>query len=500
MTLSRTLQRALIVVFLCVPAGIYAVAWFLPAIGLDHDDAAYLVTAGAMTSGHGYTIENLPHPIPQTAFPPFFPGLLALFALVSRQPQWLKALPLACAAGWLILTYCLLRKMGASTLAALLLVVLTALSPTVISLSTNLFPETTFALLVTAALLALLEERALLAGLFAGLAALTMTAGVALLAACIVTLVVRQRFRGAMIFAAVAMAITAPWFGWSLAQITHDASHSGAAATNIFNGLAASEKLVVLGRNVVSLLESPLSLLTGLHSVYFVVAGAVALIWCLWVRRQFLPDLFVLLYSFTLACLVSPPERPMAVVLPLIFWIVWRVLRLIATPAALAAIALIAAGFPIWADARNIVPARNNGDWGIDGVTANNWSRMRNLFGFIRANTASDDILLANLDGTLFLNTGRKTTRGFVFDAFDLFYSPRSSTVTPDRLLNTIVEQKVNYVVLTPDRGRVETGSFHRSVEALERGGVVDPVSVPGESPDYMLFKVVAHGVPGDRN
>jgi hypothetical protein len=491
MTLSRTPQRVITAVVLCVPAGIYAVAWLLPAIGLDREAASYLVTAGAMASGHGYTVDSLPQPVPQTAFPPFFPALLALFSLVSRQPQWLKALPLACAAGWLILTYRLLRKMGASTWGALLLVVLTALSPTVIFLSTNLLPETTFALLVTAALLALLSERVLLAGVFAGLAALTMGAGLALLAACILTLAARQRFRGAMILAAVAMAIAAPWFGWSLAQITHDAGHAG-AATNIFTGLATSEKLVVLGHNVMSLLQGPLALLTGLHNIYLVIAGAVILIWCFLARRQFVPDLFIVLYCLTLMCLVSPPERPMAAVLPLIFWIVWRVLRLMATRPALAALALIAVAFPLWTDARSIIPARNDGDWGIDGAPADNWNQMQRLFGFIRANTAPDDTLLADLDGAFFLNTGRKTTRGYVFDVFDLFYAPRSSTVTPDRLLNAIVEQKVNYLALTPDHGLPETGLFHRSVEALQRGGVVDPVSVPGASPDYMLFKVTA--------
>src|ERR1035438_4240979 len=175
MTLNRGAQRAMIALFFFAVAAVYAVAWSLPAIGLDHDDAGYLITAKAIAAGHGYTIESLPTPIPQTNYPPLFAALLALFTIVSGQTWWLKLLPLACAAGWLALTRTLLLKMGASRNAALLLVGLTAASPTVVFLSTNLLPETLFALLATAALLTLLEERALLAGILAGLATLTRT-------------------------------------------------------------------------------------------------------------------------------------------------------------------------------------------------------------------------------------------------------------------------------------------------------------------------------------
>ncbi len=35
-----------------------------------------------------------------------------------------------------------------------------------------------------------------------------------------------------------------------------------------------------------------------------------------------------------------------------------------------------------------------------------------------------------------------------------------------------------------------EAPAFHESVAALERGGVVAPVDLPGESRDYRLLKV----------
>ncbi len=479
MRLNRRAQRATIAVFFFAVAAVYAVAWSLPAIGLDHDDAGYLIAAKAIAAGHGYT-----------NYPPLFPAVLALFTLISEQTQWLKLLPLICAAGWFLLTRGLLLKMGASKNSALLLVGLTAASPTVVFLSTNLLPETLFALLATAALLALLEERALLAGILAAFATLTRTAGVALIVACIITLVARRRFRSAALFATVAMVIIGPWFGWSLAHIAHDSLW---VSSDIFTSLAASEKLIVLSHNLLSLLAGPFSLLSGLRNVLCIVGTILILLRCFFVRRQLVPDLFVVLYCLALLCWISPPERFLAPVLPLVLWIVWRVFRLIKVREALAALVLIAIALPLWADAIRIFPARSNGAFSFEGAPADDWNHMRTLFDFIRANTPPDSVLLANMDGAFFLNTGRMTVRGFTPNDFDLFYAARQSTITPDRLSNAILTSRVSYVVLTPDRGLAESASFHRSVEALERGGVIEPVPIPGAPRDYSLFKVTVH-------
>jgi uncharacterized membrane protein len=383
--------------------------------------------------------------------------------------------------------------MGASWNGALLLVGLTAASPTIVSLSTNLLPETLFAVLVTAALLSLLEERALLAGVFAGLATLAQTAGAALILACILTLVVRRRFRSSAIFAGVAMLMVAPWFGWSLARVAHNSYSAGSAslASSIFSGLAASEKLIVLSHNLLLLLASPFSLLTGFTNTFSVVGTILILIWCLFVRRQLVPDLFVALYCLMLLCWTRPPERFVAPILPLILWIVWRVFRLIKAQEALAALVLIGALLPLGANAARIPSARANGYFESAGVPADNWNEMRKLFSFIRDNTEVNSVLLANQDGEFFLNTGRKAIRGFAPNGFNLFYAARQSAVTPDQLSNAIVQAHVQYVVLTPDRGLAESASFHKSVEALERGGVVEPVSIPGITPDYRLLKVI---------
>ncbi len=493
MTVNRGAQRAPIAIFFALLAVLYGFAWFAPAVGLYYEDAAWLVTAKAIAAGHGYVVASLPVPVPETKDPPFFPAVLALFALVSSHAVWLKVLPLGCLAGWLALTRRLLLKMGASHNDAWWLVGLTAACPAIVFLGTTLIAESLFALLVTAALLMLLEERALAAGIFAGLATLTLTAGAPLIVACIVTLVVRGRLRGAAIFAAVAMALAAPWFGWSLAHAVRDYAAGKYVPGDIFTGLAASEKLVVLGRNAVLLIGGPVAILSGGWTGSFEIAATVlVLLWCFIVRRQLVPDLFVALYCLMLLCRTSPPERFLAPILPLILWIAWRVLRLMKPREALAAMVVIVTAVPLWADAVRLPATVANGYFAAVGQPPDNWNEMRKLFGFIRENTPENSVLLANLDPVFYLNTGRRTVRGFAPNGFDLYYAPRQTAVTPDRLSHAILAARVNYVVLTPDRGLAESASFHKSVEALERGGVLAPVSLPGESRDYRLLQVVA--------
>lgn len=486
MTFNRVVQRAIPAIFLAFLVVIYAVAWLAPAIGIFHDDAVYLVTAKAIAAGHGYTVDSVPNPVPETEHPPLFAALLALFALVSQQPLWLKLLPLVCTTGWLVLTFKLLVKMGSSRNGALLLVLLAALSPTVVFLSANLLSESLFALLIAAALLMLLEDHALAAGILAGLACLTQTAGVPLIAACILTLVLRRRFRNAVLFAAASMLIFAPWFGWSLAHATKDTY----LTSNIFTSLAANEKLVVLTRNLGLLLASPFALLTGIHSAYAVIGTAILALFCLYKRRQLVPDLFIALYGLMLLCRIWPPERFIAPVLPLVLWMLWRVVSRARLREAIAACVIILGGLALWADAARVRNTLAAGVVSDGAVPPDNWSDMLKVFHYVRANTPKDTILLSNLDALLFLNTGRKAVRGFAPNGFDLYYAARQSAVTPDQLSKAIIADRVDYVMLSPDRDFPESASFHKSVEALERGGVLQAVAVPGVPGDYRLLQI----------
>ena len=231
-------------------------------------------------------IQSLPSPVPQIRVPPFFPAVLALFTVVSRNAQWLKLAPALATLGWLALTHRLLRRMGAGTGGAWLITLITAAAPMAVFLGTSLLPEPLFALLISASLLMVLEDRPLMAGVFAGLAnAMLVVGGLALIVARTIVFLTHRRARAAGLFTVAAMMFAAPWIGWSLA---HHAP--GDPATNVVTGLLASEKAVVLGANLISLFESPFTLLSGIPNVYSAFAAALIFGWSVYRRRQLILD------------------------------------------------------------------------------------------------------------------------------------------------------------------------------------------------------------------
>jgi hypothetical protein len=497
MILNRRAQSAILAVSFTLIGAIYLAAWLAPSVAMDHESGVNLVLAKALSAGHGYVLDNLPDPVPETHVPPVFPALLALFALVSSQAQWLKLAPLGCAIAWLLLTRRLMLRMGASRESSFLLIGLAAISPPVIFFSASLVPEALFGLLLTASLLQLLDDRPVAAGLLAGLATLTIPAGAALIAACILTLAVRGRFRSAIIFTVVAMVMVAPWFGWSLAHQTHEAglNVTDRVATNIITGLGANEKAIVASRNLVRFFAAPVELLSGFYSVYAAASAVLLMIWCLWMRRRLVPDLFLALFGLALLCFVWPPERVVGAVLPLIFWITWRALRELRNREAVAAMVLIVMGVTLWADGKRGPALLHSGVFPEQEQAADDWRSMTGLFGLVETKTSPGSVLLANLDGTFFARTGRKTVRGFTADGYTLFYTDLQSTVTPDQISSAILRYGVNYVALTPDLGEPESESFHRAVEALVRGGVLRPVEAASDvASGYRLLHVESAG------
>lgn len=490
-------QRAAIAAVCAVIAGIYMVAWLAPAIGLFHDDAVYLETAKSLSAGRGYLIESLPAAIPQTKYPPLWPAVLALFVLVSQNALWLKLPAMLCTAGWLLLSYKLLRRMGSNHLGALGLVLIAAASPTSVFLASHLMSEPLFALLVTASILTLLDDRPLAAGAFAGLATLTRGAGLPLLAATFLILVAQRRLRSAALFTAAATAVVAPWSGWALAHPSNHPYYGSASytATSILTSLKPSEKLTVLALNTLHLISAPWTLLTGAGSLYAGIGTLALYVWALIRRRQLVPDLFIGLYCAMLLCWAGPPQRFLAPILPLVLWILWRAFQNIKHRELLAACVIVLLVIPLWVDLARVPATRRFGDFPSISREPNDWHRMQLLFDYIRSNTPADAIIMANLDPVFFLNTGRKAIRGFFPDGYKLYYAPSNSVIAPDQLAAEIIHNGVSYVALTPDRDFAEAPAFHRAVEALARGGMLEPVNIPGAGPDYRLLRTVTFRV-----
>jgi hypothetical protein len=203
-------------------------AWFawqgreMPAAGYYHDDGLYYVGAQALAQTGEYRITSLPEQPYQTKYPPLWPLVLSLAWQI--EPRYPENLPWAMLLAWMWLPVTLLayrawlRLAGAEETAGWVLAGLWACNPYVILFSTTLLSEMVFTALLLAALLLLRRGEArwaAAAGLVAGLAFLTRSAGIALLPALVGWLFLRGEFRRAGAFGAVFVPLAAGWFWWA---------------------------------------------------------------------------------------------------------------------------------------------------------------------------------------------------------------------------------------------------------------------------------------------
>ena len=211
-----------------ISLGLLPGAWFawqareMPAAGYYHDDGLYYVGAQALAQTGEYRITSLPEQPYQTKYPPLWPLVLSLAWQI--EPRYPENLPWAMVLAWMWLPVTLwayrawLRQAGAEETAGWVLPGLWALNPYVILFSTTLLSEMVFTALLLGTLLLLRREEvrwAAAAGLVAGLAFLTRSAGIALLPALVGWLFLRGEFRRAGAFGAVFVPLAAGWFWWA---------------------------------------------------------------------------------------------------------------------------------------------------------------------------------------------------------------------------------------------------------------------------------------------
>ena len=216
-----------VLLFLLIPSAAYLWQFGdVPRFGDLHDDSLYFVSAKSLADGGGYRIESLPGEPPQTKYPPLYPLLLSVAWRLD--PQFPGNLPVAAWISWLALPAVLVQlaalypSLGISGVRARLLLFLFAANPYVILFSTQLLSEMPFLALALGAML--LAERAakgstsaaVASGTIAGLAYLTRSAGLALLAAGVIYLwPVRKQRRIAILFGAAMLPFVAGWMLWA---------------------------------------------------------------------------------------------------------------------------------------------------------------------------------------------------------------------------------------------------------------------------------------------
>jgi hypothetical protein len=217
-----------ILLFLLAPSAAFLVRFEdLPRFGELHDDSLYFVAAKSLAEGKGYRIQSLPGEPWQTKYPPLYPLLLSVAWRVN--PNFPQNLGLAGWLSWLALPAVLVQlawvfpKLGFSPGRTWILLTLFALNPYVILFSTQLLTELWYLALALAAM-QLLERGARrpvsplwihAAGLVAGAAYLTRSAGLALFAAGVLYFWIQRERKEALYFAAAVAPFVVAWTAWA---------------------------------------------------------------------------------------------------------------------------------------------------------------------------------------------------------------------------------------------------------------------------------------------
>jgi 4-amino-4-deoxy-L-arabinose transferase-like glycosyltransferase len=318
----------------------------MPHASEYHDDGIYYVSAKSLAETGTYAIESLPNRPPQTKYPPLFPAVLSL--AWRGEPHYPDNLRLAMLLCWLWMPLTLLiysrwlQLAGLSSNAILLLGALWALNPYVILFSTAMLSEMQFTFFLLAALVSLRPggknpeglHWAAIAGVLAGIAFLTRTAGIALLPAAILFYGLGSRWKQLGLFAAGMVPPVLGWAVWSAENRPGGTDNVTLYYTNYFGHFLAnfqwSEAHVYIWKNVDGMLNglgafllpnTTQSLLDKVLAESLAIAGIIGVVRLVRSHGQsiYVPyAAFAACYALLLAVWYFPPtERFMLPVAPL---------------------------------------------------------------------------------------------------------------------------------------------------------------------------------------
>jgi hypothetical protein len=225
---SRWLLRLAVFLLALAPSAQYA--WRnrdMPYFARRHDDGLLFLSAKSLAAGQGYRSPSLPEDPYQTKYPVLYP--LYLSAVWQLNPEFPGNLPLATAFSWATLAACLAlawalyRRDGFTERRTWLMVGLLGVCPYMIMFGTWLFSEIFFTCFLLLTLLAARfddSERhaarmAAVAGVLAGCAYLSRTAGIALLISMPAWYLLRRQTRSAIAFAGAMLPFVAGWSWWT---------------------------------------------------------------------------------------------------------------------------------------------------------------------------------------------------------------------------------------------------------------------------------------------
>lgn len=381
------------------------------------EDGLFLVLGKSVARGEGLRLIHLPGGSAAPLVPPLFPLLLGTVGKVwSAFPQNLVLVQIMDSAflgagAWLVATCG--RRLDVPPAAVYLGTVAGFLSPHLLDLAVRPFPEPLYLALMALVVLAAGgardgdRRRIVAAGACAGLAALTIPPGVALIPALAVVVGLKRRVGDVVLGVAAAALVTLPWVVMALVTETPDpmALRSMAVARAV---TTASGGAGIMG--IPALVELALPGLAGwwLYPVGFLVAGA-AVLAAASLGRPGVGLLVVLAFHLGAASLwPGAPERWVWIVFPWFAVLVavgcvraWGLVRATRIPVAAAAVAL-GVGFA-WSTVRYL-----DGQHAARQVAAHR-TAVGLLVSSIAQETPEEAVVATDADALVHLYTGRLT-------------------------------------------------------------------------------------------
>ncbi|MGQ0766670.1 MAG: ArnT family glycosyltransferase [Gemmatimonadota bacterium] len=207
---------------LAIAVGHLVLVWLtrIPGVNWGEDDVGYLLLGQDLRSFHYRELQDVAAPT-HARFPPGFPLFIAIFGLpFGDNIDWLLFLGALCTAISIVLVFDATRRVFGEAV-GLLTAAVYAIGPASIIDAQRLASEPLFKLLVILGIWALTVRphaaKFSNIGIFALLgAAMTRTAGVVLLPALILVLLLRREYRRAAVATGAIAAVVGGWMVWTL--------------------------------------------------------------------------------------------------------------------------------------------------------------------------------------------------------------------------------------------------------------------------------------------
>ncbi|MDX1578034.1 MAG: hypothetical protein R3266_06100 [Gemmatimonadota bacterium] len=496
--------------------GLAAAAMQPSVAGHFHDDGIYLATAKSIADGEGYRHASLPTTPVQTKYPPLYSTVMAgVWKIFPEHPANivpLKATSALFLAVIVLLAGALGTRLLGGTVPPIAFAFLTGASPLVFSLTDYTMTELPFLALCLGAFLAARRDRAgegrptgnaIALGSICGLAFLVRQAAVPLIAAGVVVLAARRRWRSVPAFLGSAALFAVPWLWFKLAYADPDPNPllayyttyepSALELARTAPGLAFE---IVLG-NLRYLRDTlDLAAYTGSPALRFLFYPVFLVgLWRLFRRPLAFIPLFSVFYGGLILLWPWLPSRyaiPLTPLVPLAAllagrWLAekvdWshetdlpglgpRLARGLGRAAPWIPALLLAALATAWLAA--YVP-REPGTLRTAFLTRLDyeWTGFEETADWLRAYTPPDAVLATAFDGAYFLRTGRQGIRPWFHRPWTYFYPFEDPTVdlgTADEIRAALDELGASHLVVDPLGGFQEREAAARLFVDLLRG------------------------------